>query len=71
MKILLYDIGSFTQKDLIYYLEKNGCICRNLLYKCHDMNHDDYLKKKFEQKLLEESYDIVMSMNFNTIIAEV
>lgn len=71
MKILLYDIGSFTQKDLIYYLEKNGCICRNLLYKCHDINHDEFFKKKFEQKLLEDSYDIVMSMNFNPIVAEV
>ena len=54
MKILLYDIGAFTQKDLIYYLEKNGCICRNLLYKCHDINHDAFFKKKFEEKLLED-----------------
>lgn len=71
MKVLLYDIGAFNQRDLIYYLEKAGCVCRNLLYKLHDNYHDAFFEKKFEEKLLQDSYDVVMSMNFAPLVAKI
>lgn len=71
MKILLYDIGSYTQKDLIYYLRKNGCICRNLQYKLDNIYQDVFFEKKFVEKLCQDSYDFVMSTDFVPIIAEI
>lgn len=71
MKVLLYDIGAFVQKDLIYYLEKRGCICRNLQYRLYNIYHDAFFEKKFEEKLLQDTYDFVMSMNFVPILAKI
>lgn len=70
MKILLYDIGSYTQKDLIYYLTKQGCICRNITYKMKDTYNDIFFKRKFLAEMERDSYDFIMSTNFNPIIAE-
>lgn len=71
MKILLYDMGSYIQKDLIYYLKKAGFTCRNILYKCIDKYHDPYFEKEFTQILTEDSYDFVMSTNFFPIVAQI
>ena len=71
MKILLFDLGSYTQKDIIYYLKKQGCTCRNLLYKIVDLYEDDFLERKFEENLKKDSYDFVMSTNFIPIIAKI
>ena len=71
MKILLYDMGSYIQKDLIYYLKQGGCTCRNILYKSTNRYHDTYFEKKFSQILSEDSYDCVMSTNFFPIVAQI
>ena len=71
MKVLLYDIGAFAQKDLIYYLTKKGCVCRNLHYRLGNIYQDSFFEKKFEEKLLQVSYDIVMSMNFIPLVAKI
>lgn len=71
MRVLLCDIGAYTQKDLIYYLEKRGCICRNLLYRFRDKYQDAFYEKKFEEKLLQDTYDVVMSINFVPIAAKI
>lgn len=71
MNILLFDIGSYTQRDLIYYLEQRGCRCRNILYTLTDNYHDDFLERKFEEQLLADSYDFVMSTNFCPIVAKI
>lgn len=71
MRVLLYDIGAFVQKDLVYYLEKRGCICRNLQYKLYNIYQDAFFEKKFEEKLLQDAYDFVMSMNFVPIVAKI
>ena len=52
MNILLFDLGSYTQKDLIYYLKKRGCSCKNILYKLTDIYHDNFLERKFKEQLL-------------------
>lgn len=71
MNILLFDIGSYTQKDLMYYLEQRGCRCKNILYTLTDNYHDDFLERKFEEQLLAASYDFVISTNFCPIIAKI
>lgn len=71
MKILLYDLGSYTQSDMIYHLEKQGCICRNIRYKMRDLYEDAFFERKFEENLKKDSYDFVMSTNFNPIVAKI
>ena len=71
MKILLYDLGSYTQNDMIYHLEKQGCTCRNIRYKVQDLYEDDFFESKFEENLKKDSYDFVMSTNFNPIVAKI
>lgn len=71
MKILLHDLGSYTQRDMIYYLEKQGCICRNLHYKLTDLYEDAFFERQFRKALKSDSYDFVMSTNFNPIIAKI
>ena len=71
MNILLYDIGSYTQKDLIYHLEQRGCHCTNILYEPIDHYNDDFFEKKFEEQLLKSNYDFVMSTNFSPIVAKI
>lgn len=71
MNILLYDIGSFTQKDLIFHLKKAGHSCRNILYKQGDNPYeDDFFEYKFEEQLKKEIYDCVISTNFSPIVAK-
>ena len=71
MNILLYDIGSYTQKDLIYFLQKQGCNCRNIPYKLKDIYHDDFFEKKFKEQLRASDYDFVMSTNFSPLVAKI
>lgn len=71
MKILLYDIGSYTQKDLIYYLKQAGCQCQNILYKINDLYEDEFFERKFTEQLLKDHYDFVMSTNFSPIVAKI
>lgn len=71
MNILLYDMGSFTQKDLIYYLEEAGHHCKNILYKIRNAYEDDFFEYRFEQYLKTESYDCVISTNFHPLVAKI
>ncbi len=71
MKILLYDIGSYTQKDLIYYLKQAGCQCENILYKVTDLYEDNFFERKFTEQLLSNHFDFVMSTNFSPIVARI
>lgn len=71
MKILLHDLGSYTQKDMIYYLEKQGCTCRNLHYKLTDLYEDAFFERQFTKALKQDSYDFVMSTNFNPMLAKI
>ena len=70
MNILLYDIGSYTQKDLIYYLRKQGFHCQNVLYKTRDYYHDEFFERQFQKQLSLNSYDFVMSTNFSPLVAK-
>lgn len=69
MNILMYDMSSFIQRDLIYYLEQAGHHCRNIRYKFEDKYNDAFFEKKFAGYLMEGNYDFVMSTNFYPLIA--
>lgn len=71
MKVLLYDLTSYTQKDLIFYLEQLGFHCRNIQYRYHDLYNDDFFERKFTEQLIRDNYDFVMSTNFNPIVAKI
>ena len=71
MKILLYDMGAFTQNDLIFFLKKQGVTCRNIYYNFADIYKDDFFVKRFEKYLQADTYDFVMSINFYPLVAEI
>ena len=71
MKVLLYDICSYTQKDLIFYLEQLGFHCQNILYRYNDLYDDEFFERKFTEQLNRDDYDFVMSTNFSPIVAKI
>ncbi len=71
MKILFYDMGSYTAKDMIYYLEKAGHTCKTIYYHFADKYHDDFFCERFTQNLKEDSYDAVLSVNFFPLVAQI
>lgn len=71
MNILLYDMGSYTQKDLIQYLMRAGHHCKNIPYLFRDPLHDDFFSYRFEKYIAEGNYDCVISTNFHPLVSEI
>lgn len=71
MNILLYDMSSFTQSDLIYYLRQAGHKCKNVLYKFKDIYNDEYFCRYFTACLQNAQFDCVISTNFFPLVAKV
>lgn len=71
MNILLYDSSSYIQKDLIFYLEKYGHHCKNLMYKLTDTYQDTFFEDWFSYYLQNYQWDCVISANFYPIIAKI
>lgn len=69
MKILFYDMGSYTYQDFIYYLERAGHSCRTVYYHFADKFEDDFFLYRFSKYLTETSYDAVVSVNFFPLVA--
>lgn len=70
MNILLYDMGSYTQDDLIYYLRKAGHKCKNITYRIKNAFEDSFFEYRFEKYIKEDSYDCVVSTNFHPLVAK-
>ncbi len=71
MKILLYDMGAFTQNDVMWALDKMGIAYENVLYKLKDVQADPYFEKRIKEILKEGSFDAVFSVNFFPVLAEI
>lgn len=73
MNILLYDfLNSYIQHDLVYYLEKMGHHCTNVLYREGiDKYEDDRFASRMERDLRSISYDLVLTTNFWPVVSEV
>ena len=69
MKILFYDMGGYTYRDLLYYLEKAGHTCKTVYYHFPDKFKDEFFCRRFEQYLKEDTYDVVISVNFFPLVA--
>lgn len=63
-------MGSYTYHDFIYYLKKAGHTCKTVYYHFPDKFHDDFFCERFSQYLNQGNYDIVISVNFFPLIAE-
>ena len=70
MNILLYDMSSYIQADLIYYLKQAGHRCKNVIYHFTDPLQDDFFEWKFSQCLASDNWDCVISTNFFPLVAK-
>lgn len=70
MRILFYDMGSYTYQDFLYYLGKAGHHCRTVYYHFPDKFEDEFFIHRFTQYLTEASYDVVVSVNFFPLVAQ-
>ncbi len=70
MKILFYDMGSYTYRDFLYYLEKAGHHCKTVYYHFQDKFEDDFFVHRYARYLTEDSYDAVVSVNFFPLVAQ-
>ncbi len=73
MNILLYDfLNSYIQHDLVYYLEKMGHHCTNVLYRQNvDKYNDRAFMERMERDLRSTHYDLVLTTNFWPVVSKV
>lgn len=69
MKILFYDMGSYTCHDVLYYLKKAGHSCKTVYYHFPDKFQDDFFCDRFAAYLEADTYDLVFSVNFFPLVA--
>lgn len=69
MRILFYDMGSYIYHDFLYYLKKEGHACKTVYYHFSDKFQDDFFCERFAGYLAEETYDVVISVNFFPLVA--
>lgn len=70
MKILFYDMGSYTCSDVLYYLKKAGHYCKTVYYHFPDKFQDDFFCERFGEYLRKDDYDLVLSINFFPLVAK-
>lgn len=71
MKLLLYDMGAYTQNDVMETLEQMGIPFRNILYKLQNVYEDAYFEKCVKELLNEEGFDAVFSVNYFPVLANI
>ena len=69
MKILFYDMGSYTYNDFIYYLKLSGHTCKTVYYHFADKFNDIFFCERFQEYLSADCYDVVISVNFFPLVA--
>lgn len=69
MKILFYDMGSYTCTDLLYYLKKEGHTVQTIYYHFPDRYEDAFFCERFASYLQKDTYDFVISINFFPLVA--
>lgn len=71
MKLLLYDMSTYTQRDIMDALSNLGIEYKNVLYKLADVCEDAYFEKCIAEILEKDSYDAVFSVNYFPILAKI
>lgn len=69
MRILIYDMGSYTINDILFFLKKAGHFCKTVYYHFPDRFEDAFFCERFSQYLRDGSFDIVFSVNFFPLVA--
>lgn len=69
MKLLLYDMGTYTQGDLCRALDRMKIEYRSVMYKLKDVTADLYFERKIEELIQKEKYTAVFSVNFFPVLA--
>lgn len=69
MKILFYDMGSYTYNDFLSFLRKAGHSCKTVYYHFPDKFQDDFFCERFADYLKADTYDVVISVNFFPLVA--
>lgn len=71
MRLLLYDMGAYTQNDIMETLEYMGISYKNILYKLKDISKDAYFEKRVKELLESEQFDAVFSVNYYPVLADI
>lgn len=71
MKILLYDMGAYTQNDIMDALTKMGIEYKNVLYRLCNVTRDAYFTKRMTELLQSDKYDAVLSVNYYPVLAAI
>ena len=71
MKILLFDAGSYTYRDVLTAFTKMGHSCRTVFYHFPDRYEDVFFEERLTEYLAEHTYDRVFSVNFFPLVAKV
>lgn len=69
-KILFYDMGAYTQKDIVETMTGMGYTVKSILYRFRDSTKDAYFEKRICE-FLKDGYDCVFSVNFFPILARI
>lgn len=69
MRILFYDMGSYTYRDLKDVLEKRGHIITDFYYHFMDRYEDAFFDERMDLELSRNNYDAVFSINFFPLVA--
>lgn len=71
MKLLLYDMGAYTQQDIMEAFDKMGIAYRNILYKLPDLSKDAYFERRVKELMERETYTAVFSVNYYPVLARI
>lgn len=69
MKLLLYDMGTYTQRDIMEVLAEMGISYKNIVYKLSNLYEDSYFEKRMKELLKSDYYDAVFSVNYYPVLA--
>lgn len=71
MKLLLYDMGTYTQRDIMTEFDIMGVSYRSIMYKLRNVEEDPYFERRVCAIIENERFDAVFSVNFFPILADI
>ena len=71
MKILLFNNHSYTREDIMDVLRMKGIHVEYMDHQFKDKNQDDKFLFDFKKMIVEKSFDLVFSINYYPLLAQV
>ncbi len=69
MKLLMFNMGSYTFQDTKEAIVSLGHDVDEMYYYFHDRFHDEFFSERIEKTLKRKKYDAIISINFFPLIA--